>query len=256
MTTKQPRHNLETEHRPDRIRHRLDAEASGGHVGDAVLGAIDGAITSFAIVAGAVGGGLSSLVVLILGFASLLADGFSMAVSNYLGTKSEAEVAAQAHREEQRHIDVVPEGQREELRQIFLQKGFDGQTLEQIVDTLSSDRQLWAETVVQEELGLQQGDAGKPLRAGAATFAAFLTAGTVPLVPFIVPWLTPHQSFVASIVATSAAFLAIGLIKARTLEQPPMRAGLETLLTGGGAALLAYGAGTLLRSWLDNGMPL
>lgn len=63
-----------------------------------------------------------------------------MAVSNYLGTQSKKEAAEQAHRDEQRHIDEVPEGQHEELRQIFAAKGFEGDTLERIVDTISRDR--------------------------------------------------------------------------------------------------------------------
>lgn len=253
MQAGQPYQNLEHEHRPERIRGRLEAEGGGGHVGDAVLGAVDGGITSFAVVAGAVGGELSSVVVVILGFASLLADGFSMAVSNYLGTKSEKEAAEQAHREEQRHIEEVPEGQREEIRQIFAAKGFEGETLERIVDTITSDRHLWARTVVQEELGLVPTAPARAMRAGLATFAAFLAAGLIPLAPFLLPWLTQSQAFVTSIAATSGAFLLIGLLRGRALGQAPWRAGLETLLTAGAAAALAYGVGALLRAFIGTG---
>ena len=252
MVGRQPSRDLAHEHRPERVRERLRA-GGGHHLGDAVLGAIDGAITSFAVVAGAVGGGFSSLVVVILGFASLLADGFSMAVSNYLGTKSESEAAQAAHREEERHIDRVPEGQCEELRQIFAAKGFEGEALDRIVEAISSDRRLWVETVVREEFDLAAGDAGRPVRAGAATFATFLAAGVVPLAPFLLPFLDPGRAFLVSIAATSLTFLFIGFLKSRALGQAPLRAALETLLTGGGAALLAYGVGAGLRSWLGAG---
>jgi VIT1/CCC1 family predicted Fe2+/Mn2+ transporter len=222
-------------------------------VGDAILGAIDGGITSFAVVAGAVGAGFSSVVVVILGFASVLADGFSMAVSNYLATKSEKEAAEQAHREEQRHIDAIPEGQREELRQVFASKGFEGETLERIVETISGNRELWAETIVQEMFGLYTVDAGKPFRAGLATLVAFLTVGVIPLMPFLFPALAPELAFATSAAATSVAFVAIGFFKGRALGQPPLRASLETLLVGGSAALLAYGVGALLQSWIGSG---
>lgn len=251
--SQQPRDDLEREHRPERIRARLDQGARGGHLGDVVLGAVDGGITSFAIVAGAVGGGFSSLVIIVMGFASLLADGFSMAVSNYLGSKSDAEAAEQAHREERRHIREVPEGQCEELRQVFAAKGFEGETLDRILDVVSRDAELWAETIVQEEFGLHAGDAGRPVRAGAATFGGFLAAGVVPLVPFLVPAVEPDRAFVLSVVATSAAFLAIGVVKGYALDQSPLRSGIETLAIGGGAALLAYGVGRLLQLWLDDG---
>jgi vacuolar iron transporter family protein len=250
---RQPTENLAHEHHPRRIRARLRAGGEGGHLGDAVLGAIDGAITSFAVVAGAVGGGFGSLVVVVLGFASLFADGFSMAASNYLGTKSDAEAAHRAEREEQRHIDAVPEGQREELRQIFAAKGFSGRTLDGIVRTLTSDREAWARTIVQEELGLHPGSRWRALQAGAATFVAFLAAGLVPLLPFVVPLLTPMQAFQLSVAATCVAFIAIGAVKGRVLRQPLLRAALETLLIGGGAAALAYGVGAGLRAWLGQG---
>lgn len=255
MSTRQPRTDLEAEHAPERIRHRLRNRGDGGQLGDAVLGAIDGSITSFVVVAGAIGAGFSSLVVLVLGFASLLADGFSMAAGNYLGTKAQRERADQAEREELRHIEVVPEGQREELRQIFAAKGLDGETLERVVDTIATDRRLWARTVVSEAFGLQSADPAKPRRAAVATFVAFLLAGLVPLLPFVVlaafqPAAALQQAFVASIVATTITFIAIGMLKGQALGQGRIRAGVETLAIGGVAAVLAYAIGALLQAWL------
>jgi vacuolar iron transporter family protein len=244
------RDDLEAEHAPARIRRRFNERNQGGYIGDAVLGAIDGGITSFVVVAGAVGAGFSSAVIIILGFASLLADGFSMAASNFLGTKSEKEKAEQAQREEQKHIDLVPEGQREELRQIFARKGFDGRTLEDIVDTIARNRELWAQTVVQELFGLHPVDSGKPIRAGAATFAAFLAIGALPLLPFVVPGLDPDRAFVVSALVTSLAFFSVGYLKGRALGGRAVYAGIETFMIGGGAALLAYAVGAVLQNWL------
>lgn len=238
--------DLEAEHRPEAIRARLDAGQRHRYVGDAVLGGIDGCVTTFAVVAGAVGGGFSSLVVIVLGFANLLADGFSMAVSNYQGTKSQHEHVEQARRMEERHIDEIPEGEREEVRQIFARKGFDGPILEEIVDVITQDRQLWVNTMLTEELGLQL-DGPKPMRAALATFGAFLLVGLVPLIPFLVPNLSMDQMFVFSIVGAAIAFFGVGFAKGRTLERPAFRSGLETLLTGGAAAMLAYAVGAWLR---------
>src|SRR3989338_3904048 len=67
------------------------------HIKDIVYGATDGIITTFALVAGVVGAQLSTSVILILGFANLLADGFSMASSDYLGTESENELSTARH---------------------------------------------------------------------------------------------------------------------------------------------------------------
>jgi VIT1/CCC1 family predicted Fe2+/Mn2+ transporter len=237
--------DLEIDHLPESIRSRLE-QRRHSYLGDGVLGAIDGTVTTFAVVAGAMGAGFSGIVVIILGFANLLADGFSMAVSNYLGTKSQQQRVAQTRRWEERHIQEIPAGEREEIAQIFARKGFAGDVLERIVETITADRRLWVDTMLTEEHGLQL-DGPSPVRAGLATFLAFLLVGLVPLVPFLLPGLDPSQRFVTSAVATGLAFLTVGVAKGMVLEQPLVRSGLETLLTGGIAAVLAYLVGSWLR---------
>ena len=244
---------LRAEHQPEGIRRRLGKGSSGGYLGDAVFGAIDGCVTTFAVVAGAMGANLSNTVVIILGFANLLADGFSMAVSNYLGTKSERERVEQARRDEERHIEQVPEGEREEIRQIFSRKGFSGEVLERIVEVITSNPKLWVDTMVSEELGLHL-TGRSPVRAGLATFGAFLLVGFVPLVAFLLPGLEQGQRFGLSIGMSALAFAGVGVAKAFVVDKPLFRAGLETLLTGGGAAALAYVIGDLLRRWIGNGI--
>lgn len=238
--------HLAAQHHPDRIRQRLARQQVHSYLSDAVLGGIDGCVTTFAVVAGAVGGGFSSLVVVVLGFANLLADGFSMAVSNYQSTKSQRERVQQARQEEERHIDAVPEGEREEVRQIFAQKGFDGPLLESIVEGITQDRQLWVDTMITEELGLPL-DGPRPLRAGLTTFGAFLVVGFVPLLPFLLPGLSPDATFRLSAFGAALAFFAVGAGKGLVLGRSALRAGAETLLTGGAAAMLAYLVGSWLR---------
>ncbi|MDX1609787.1 MAG: VIT1/CCC1 transporter family protein [Halofilum sp. (in: g-proteobacteria)] len=240
------------DHAPARIRARLAAQRNHDYLSDAILGGIDGCVTTFAVVAGATGGSLSALVVVVLGFANLIADGFSMAVGNYHATRSQRELVEQTRRSEERHIDRVPEGEREEIRQIFAQKGFEGDTLEQVVDTITANRQLWVDTMITEEHGLQL-EGPDPVRAGAVTFVAFFLVGLVPLLPYIVPGVPADTSFASSAVLTAAAFFAIGWAKGGRLEQPRLRAAWETLWTGGAAALLAYGAGWLLRTLFGAG---
>jgi VIT1/CCC1 family predicted Fe2+/Mn2+ transporter len=200
-----------------------------------------------AVVAGAVGGGFSGVVIIVLGFANLLADGFSMAVSNYQGTKSQLERVEEARRSEERQIRKIPADEREEIRQISAAKGFSGETLERVVETITNDPRLWVDTMLTEELGLEA-DEPNPLRAALATGAAFLVVGLLPLIPFLIPNLTADTRFRASAVAAVFAFFAVGAAKGIVLKRPVLRAGVETLLTGGGAALLAYVVGSWLRA--------
>jgi VIT1/CCC1 family predicted Fe2+/Mn2+ transporter len=236
----------EAEHHPHAIAERLLAPRRSSYLGDAVLGGIDGCVTTFAVVAGAIGAGFSGVVVIILGVANLLADGLSMAVSNYLGTRAQHEELEQARREEERHIHEFPEGEREEIRQIFAAKGFSGDTLERIVDTVTQNKTLWIDTMLKEELGLHL-EARSPFRAGLSTFMAFVVVGAVPLVPFFMGSLLAENRFLISSIATGAAFAAIGIDKGAVLKRSLVLSGAQTLLIGGAAAVVAYVVGAWLR---------
>ena len=182
--------SLAPQHTPAGVRARLGSPPRPSHLRDFVYGGIDGAVTTFAIVAGVVGAGLSDSVIVILGFANLIADGFSMAASNFLGTRAEQQRREQARRDEERQIATIPEGEREEIRQIFAAKGFEGANLDRVVETITANPKVWVETMMTEELGYGA-DNFDPLRSAAATLAAFVAIGFLPLAVFVVDALTP-----------------------------------------------------------------
>lgn len=238
---------LKAEHQPEAIARRLAANRRPSYLGDAVLGAIDGCVTTFAVVAGVVGANLPNGVAIVLGLANLLADGFSMAVSNYQSTRSDQEALEQIRTMEEAHIREIPEGEREEVRQIYARKGFHGELLEAVVAVITRDPRRWVDTMLMEEHGLQlQGPA--PLQAALVTFTAFCTIGAIPLLPFLLPLAaTPEQLFALSAVCTALAFFLVGALKGMVLQRAPLLSALQTVLLGGGAAMLAYLVGTWLR---------
>lgn len=242
---------LEHEHTQEAISERLAAATEHNYLGDFVLGAIDGAVTTFAVVSGSAGAGLPAGVAVVLGFANIFADGFSMAVSNYFSTKSEHELLERARRREERHIEHHPAGEREEIRQIFKSKGFEGDLLETITETITKERKLWVDTMLTEELGLQL-EPPHPVKAALATFSSFMLAGLVPLLPlFLSTYLTADETFTVSAVATGVTFAVIGVVKGHVTHRPLLRSTLETLLIGGCAAVLAYLAGAGLKGFVD-----
>lgn len=238
--------DLSTSHTPEAIKARLQA-TKRRYLRDFVYGAIDGTVTTFAVVCGTVGADLGNRVALILGFANLAADGFSMAASNYLGTRAEVHARDQARRLEERHIDMIPAGETEEVRQIFAAKGFQGDLLEQIVGVITGDRKRWVETMVVEEYGFST-EAPSPLRAASATFLAFALAGFVPLLPLLISGPTSSAQFQAAVWATGGTFVAIGALKGWALTRSKLRSAVETLTLGGFAAALAYLVGIALQA--------
>jgi VIT1/CCC1 family predicted Fe2+/Mn2+ transporter len=240
---------MEHEHTPDAIRKRLARGPRRSYLRDAIYGGIDGAVTTFAAVAGVVGAQLSPGVVLVIGFANLVADGFSMAASNYLGTRAELDDFRRLEAIEKRHIEITPEGEEEEVRQIFEKKGFEGEDLRRIVELTVADRTRWVATMLAEEYGLPA-EVRPPTRAAAATFGAFVTCGLVPLLPFL--GATAH-AFELSAALTAAVFFAIGAAKSIWSTKTWWRSGLATLAIGAVAAGLAYVVGILLRNLVRAG---
>jgi VIT1/CCC1 family predicted Fe2+/Mn2+ transporter len=235
--------NLEHSHEPGEIAVRLAQGPTASYLRDWVYGGIDGSITTFAIVAGAIGADMSSRVVLILGIVNVLADGFSMAAANFSSTRTEIEEYQHKRRMEERHIDLHPEGEREEVRQIFEGKGFTGNDLNRMVEVITAERERWIDMMMTEEHGLPS-VSRSPWNSALATFLAFLLCGLVPILPFAVN--TPHTTLISAVV-TGFVFFAIGSIRSRWSPRGWWLAGCETFAIGASAAVVAYVAGDLLK---------
>ena len=166
-----------------------------------------------------------------------------MAASNYLGTKAEHEDLKRLEAVEYRHLELEPEGEREEVRQIFLGKGFSGDELTRLVDLVTSDRARWVRTMLTEEYGLPQ-QVRSPWRAAFATFSAFILCGLVPLLPFLINSPDP---LLLSTILTGAVFFAIDPLRVVGPHPHGGVRGLSTFAVGAIAAGVAYAVGLLLR---------
>ncbi|MCB0736239.1 MAG: VIT1/CCC1 transporter family protein [Bacteroidetes bacterium] len=218
------------------------------YIGEFVYGGIDGSVTTFAVVAGSAGAGLESSVVIILGFANLIADGFAMSVGSYLSTKSERENYEKHKAIEYWEIENLREREVEEVREIYTNYGFKGQLLEDIVAHMTADKDRWVEVMMKEELEMQA-ETKTPFGMGAATFSAFVLMGFIPLLVYVWDYSAGLNAnlFLISSIMTGFVFLAIGYLKSRVTGTSKIRGVLETLILGGAAATLSYFVG----NWLE-----
>ena len=163
---------VEHGHTQAEIEARLDAPSVGGYLRDAVFGGIDGAVTTFAIVAGVAGADLSHQVIIALGVANVLADGFSMAAGNYTGIRADQENLQRMRKLERRHIQDFPAGERQEIRTILLRKGMQGAQLDQAVQAVTSNEELWLDLMLLNEHGISPVES-VPLHSALVTFNSF-----------------------------------------------------------------------------------
>lgn len=246
INVKDTQEALVQEHQPEAIKKRLKHPTEQYKISDAILGGIDGCVTTFAVVSGTVGAGFSPPVAIVLGFANLLADGFSMAISNYESIKAKNEFNESIEIIEREHIDRIPSGEREEIRQIFQKKGFSGDTLETIVNTICSNKRVWIDTMLTEEYGLQK-SLINPYKSAIVTFLSFVLVGAIPLIPFLIQGMSNEIQFLISGCLAGIMFFAIGMMKSIIVKKPVFLSGAKTLLTGSSAAGLAFLVGYILN---------
>lgn len=218
---------------------------AGKYIGDLVYGANDGIITTFSVIAGAIGASLSPSIIIILGFANILADGISMGSSNFLGKKSEQDYAKTQREKEAWEIENLKELEIEEVRQIYQEKGFQGELLEKVVKTITGNKKVWLETMMRDELNIFVDEKENPQKHALATFLSFVLAGILPLSPFLIPNLN-FQVELSAIIGGLTLF-TVGALRSLITAVSWFRGGMEMLLIGSFAAAVAFLIGNFLE---------
>jgi VIT1/CCC1 family predicted Fe2+/Mn2+ transporter len=241
----------EAAHSPDAIARASEEHGAASHkyIGDMVYGGLDGIVTTFAIVSGVAGANLGAGIVLILGLANLLADGLSMAAGAYLSLRSEREYYQREREREAWEVDHFPDGERLELVELYTAKGYSEEDAETLVNIQSKNKETWLDEMMVQELGLLPDDR-IPILSGAATLGAFVIAGSVPLLAYLLGLfvsLDPGTSFAITLGLSGLALFGLGAAKVLITKGKWFRSGMEMLVVGGLAAGVAYLVGYLLR---------
>lgn len=218
----------------------------GPVIQDIVYGGNDGIVTTFAVVAGAVGAGLDRYVVIILGLANLFADGISMATGSFLSQKSEMDQQSRLRKEELHEIETEPDAERSEIKLAYAKKGFSGADLERAADIITSNKDVWADTMLIEEHGIVPNSGDHPLLHAVSTFCAFIVFGSVPLISYLFN-VEKALRFPIAIGFTFFALLLLGIARSYVTRERLIRGALEIVGIGAAGALVAYGIGKALE---------
>lgn len=219
----------------------------GRYIKDIIYGANDGIITTFAVVAGVAGATLGEVTIIILGLASLIADGFSMAVSSYLGSKSEKEFFRRERNVESWEFENVPEEEMSEMRFLLKELGYDREDANNLAELLKKNKNFWLDIMMREELNLSFNKKQVPWKEALATFVSFVVAGFVPIAPFLFLNVDGVYLLMIAVIATASALFAVGSMRTLITGGRWFVSGIEMLIVGGIAATLAYAIGFFVR---------
>jgi len=204
-----------------------------------ILGGQDGLVNVLGLVLGVASATNDPRVVIVAGLAGTFAESISMAAVAYTSSNAQKDHYTGEVEREKWEMKHLPQVEREEIRLIYMKKGFTGKTLDDIVKKITSDKQKWLETMMSDELGLgEELKKINPVREAGVVGFSSLIGSLIPLVPFIL--LPTSQAILASLVVTTATLFGVGFYKAKTTVGSPLKSGVEMALIGMAAAIAGY----------------
>jgi predicted membrane protein (TIGR00267 family) len=227
------------------LRH-AERHPQGNWLRDVILGGQDGLVNILGIILGVIAGGGSDTVLLAAGFAAAITESISMGAVGYTSSISERDYYEAEKAREIGEINAMPDAEREEIREIYAAKGFSGKLLEDVVKTITTNRETWLATMMDEELHLQPIQNADILRTSVVITVATLIGHLIPLVPFIVLQRTP--ALVVAIVLSAITLFAVGVYSAVTLVGDWRKSGLRMVAIGLGAAGIGFLIGRLFNA--------
>lgn len=237
-------------HSPHQMEHELHNnldphQRSASGLSDIILGGQDGLVNVLGVILGIAAATSDSHLVLVAGLAATFAESVSMGAVAYTSTLADADYYDSELERELRHIKQVPKVEREEVRQIYAQKGFIGDSLEHIVETITANPDVWVAVMMSEEHQLTPVDRKQALKVALIVGLSAIIGSLIPLIPFI--FLPVTVSMLVSVIITATVLFAVGGYKARMTVGHPLRSGLEMALIGTLSALVGFAVGVLLK---------
>ena len=225
--------------------NHTDPHKQASAISDIILGGQDGLVNVLGIILGVAAATGDAYIVLVAGLAATFAESVSMGAVAYTSTVADADYYESEREREYRHIKEVPNLEKEEIRSIYANKGFDGEMLNKIIDTITANQDVWVAVMMAEEHQLQPVNRKHALRSAIIVGVAAVIGSLIPLIPFLFVPIT--AAMVLSISLSAFVLFTVGVVKARMTVGHPGKSGIEMAAIGITSALVGYAVGVLLK---------
>jgi predicted membrane protein (TIGR00267 family) len=226
--------------------HANEQRKTNNSLRDVILGGQDGLVNMLGIALGVVAAGGSTHVLVVAGIAAAVTESISMGAVAYTSFGSDRDFYLAERRREQNEVSMRPEEEREEIREIYESKGFKGQLLEDVVSTITSNRETWVSTMMDEELHLQPVEQRSLAKSAVVVTVATLVGHFIPLLPFMLVARVP--AIIGAVALSAVTLFAVGVYSAKTLIGDWRKSGLQMVAIGLGASALGFLIGRLLHT--------
>ena len=228
-----------------RLHDRHDPHHGKFHLADVILGGQDGLVNVLGVILGVAAATSDARIVIAAGLAATFAESISMGAVAYTSTLAENDLYLSEREREYRHIHLAPDVEVEEIRGIYRNKGFEGETLEKIVDVITSNPDVWVNVMMSEEFKLTPPEKSEAIRSALLVGFSALVGSLIPLFPFF--FLDVNLSIIVSIIIGALTLFAVGVYKARVTVGKPFRSGMQMAIIGTLSAMAGYVVGLIFK---------
>lgn len=226
--------------------HHQEKHQTSFNLPEIILGGQDGLVNVLGVILGVAAATVSSKIVIVAGLAATFAESISMGAVAYTSRLAEADYYQSELERESWEIDRLPKGEREEIKALYENYGFQGKTLDEIIDRITADKKVWLKVMMEQELRLEPIDRKKVLPTAVLVCISAFIGSLIPLTPFF--FLPVKLAMLISIGVTALTLFAVGYYKAqKTLGRHLFKQGLEMMIIGVVSALVGYLVGVILK---------
>jgi VIT1/CCC1 family predicted Fe2+/Mn2+ transporter len=229
-------------------RERWHRVGRGGTLRAGVFGANDGLVSNLSLVLGVAAAGAQRGTLLVTGLAGLFAGALSMAVGEYVSVASQRDMFRRQIILEGRELAEAPEEEEAELAELLRDKGLTGEQATETARQIMQNPDSALDTLVREELGLDPGDLGSPVRVAISSFLTFAGGAALPLLPLLV--LTGRAAAVGAAVLGAIVLGGVGALLGFLSGTSPLRSAVRMVVLAALAAGVTVGVGRLVGASL------
>jgi VIT1/CCC1 family predicted Fe2+/Mn2+ transporter len=234
------------EHRDQLIIHdHADPHARASRLSEIILGGQDGLVNVLGVILGVAAATSDPRIILAAGMAATFAESVSMGAVAYTSTLAENDLYNSEKEREYRHIRLVPAVEEAEIKKIYAEKGFEGETLDKIVQVITANPDVWVKVMMSEEFQMAPPEKQSALSSALIVGAAAMVGSLIPLAPFL--FLAVGLSMIVAIIISALTLFVVGAYKAKVTVGHPGKSGVQMAIIGTLSALVGYGIGLLFK---------